>query len=92
MFVTENLSGFDKVGVRTKSHKLISKKSGYECYDLTKDPLELDGKGCSKQVRELLESRLVEFMTAARALGRVGTRPRLSAADIEMLKSLGYIE
>jgi arylsulfatase A-like enzyme len=88
----ENMRGFDKIGVRTKTHKLIAQSRGSECYDLAADPLELNPKGCSDEARASLQKRLAEFAAEAKELGRVGARPKLDAADREMLKALGYIE
>jgi arylsulfatase A-like enzyme len=94
---------YQRVGVRTRDAKLVvngpceagsvidyCKSRTYECYNLSRDPGELDPDGCGAGELAALNRTLSEYIRSASS-GAAGTRTVPAAADVEVLKSLGYI-
>jgi arylsulfatase A-like enzyme len=83
---------FDKLAARTSDVKLILTQDREECYDLRKDPRELDPGGCGDEIFRVLFRRLEEFSATAREEFRPAPAAVPDRRDLEILRSLGYVE
>jgi arylsulfatase A-like enzyme len=93
VFVERYRSGrFDKLAARTSDVKLILTQDREECYDLREDPRELDPGGCGDEIFRLLFHRLEEFSATAREEFRPAPAAVPDKRDLEILRSLGYVE
>jgi hypothetical protein len=73
------------------SMKFIESSTGNkELYDLSRDPNELHNL-LPGGPEPALETKLVEFMQAARVSKRLG-QPEVGSKTLENLKSLGYLQ
>lgn len=93
VFIERHRGGrFDKLAARSSDAKLILTQEGEECYDLVKDPRELIPGGCGDEIFTDLARRLEGFSATARREFRPAPAAVPDSRDLEILRSLGYVE
>ena len=84
---------YDKLALRTAAEKLILYNNKLpECYDLARDPGELNPNACDAATLVDLATRLKGHLINAKPAGVNARRARRSEFDIEALRALGYIQ